>query len=371
MEIDPLEAAIVYEGQGTAASLRKAIAHYVAACRGGDPRGCYHFDEASVTTGMRGADPGAGTLAESRCGGGDMAACYALALTFDDSGGMPKDPKRAFALYKRACEGDYPFACDGVAEYYFVSFPSQEPDAMAKAVSYAWRACEAGLGASCHMATVGGDFDGWPADVPSRLELTRMACDKGHVFSCTRLAEEATPEPAFACDQCEPETLGHTACGDCEAVRLFDRYCCDTCSERDTHAACADPEFLKRHPLKTVPVSASVRAVADQRLRALLEPVVGWLTPSCDAGHPIACHDLASIVGNAAWPLHDAQRARSLLERACDAAYGSACARLAEHVAADGDATRAERLRDKARRLLQRQCGRGRGDACWALLPTD
>jgi TPR repeat protein len=365
--LDPLAEAIALELRHTVASRRKAFERYEALCREANARACYHFEQAERTTGMKGTPRPAHTdELERMCDAGDMAVCYELALTLDDDGGLPKDAERAFELSRRACDGGYVFACSRVATFYLVSVPSQEPGAGTIALRHAWRACEAGLGDACHLATLVDGKHRRPAGVPNRDELYELACRRGSLSSCKYLSEQAEPTRPFACDQCGD--VVDMRCSDCEMTTLIEKHCCDTCPERMTSAACADIDLVKTYPRTSTPMAAGVLAAARERQRKLLEPVVAWLTPSCKTGHIGACFDLALLLRNSKSPLHDAKRSLELLTRSCESESASACDKLADDLNAAGDSDASARMRARAKMLHGRACKQGHGGACWGAM---
>jgi hypothetical protein len=345
---------------------RAAEEAYERACLAGDGAGCWHFEILQRTRRITDATKRAEALApfEDACAKDDMRGCYRVGMLLDDDGGMAIDGARAFEMFERACAGGYAYACVRAGTLWIVGPPAQKPEAKATVVARATMACDAGFPDGCEMLARATD------DANERARLEAKSCERGGISSCLQLARDAIPKPAFACDQC-PAEGGPAQCFECSIAKCRRESCCPTCAARDRSACCADeggPNI--EHPLRTTPVDPSLLAPGEARARELLARVRGWLEPSCDRGHHLACVQLANILDDDELPDRDPSRARVLLQRACAADVASGCTGLATSLSAGRGGPRddaaAERARERAGKLYRQRCEAGDTNACWA-----
>lgn len=121
---------------------------------------------------------------EKACNGGDASACHGLGLMTASGGKVPKDEKKAVALFDKACKGGDMSGCATLAERY-VSGEGVKEDA-AEGASLYRKACEAGEGAACaDLGDLYRDGRGVPKDDVQAKASHQKACKAGVKESCS------------------------------------------------------------------------------------------------------------------------------------------------------------------------------------------
>ena len=282
-EPDMVKEGLLLEERGdTTAALRL----FEAACLEGKPAGCYLFEGGLRTEGKRGTPlPARAAEAENACEGGAPGACFELAMMFDDDDGEPRDGKRAFNLFERACHAGHLYACYRQALIYLIS---DEPAASALALRLVMKACDGGFGAPCQLAAKMLDSGSEVALANTPNALRERACRRGSIDACVALIG-AAPERIFACDQCSTLPEDDPRCVDCAMWRRYEQHCCEMCPERTTHAACGDMDLVTKHPQKAPP------APPRKARSPALDAAIAILKPLCDRGISDACADWQKI----------------------------------------------------------------------------
>jgi TPR repeat protein len=142
---------------------------------------------------------------EAACAGGHAPSCHELGLRHRHGAGVPKDPVRAAAFFKKACEAGEPNACASLGWAY------EEGSGVARdltlAVPLYRRAAAAVLQKSCDSddptaCTMLGSMlrvgQGIPVDLARAESLLQRACDEGSGWGCGELGSlllgRGTPE---------------------------------------------------------------------------------------------------------------------------------------------------------------------------------
>ena len=122
-------------------------------------------------------------------------ACARLGLMYDMAAGVPGDPGKAAALFKRAvpmirteCEHGSMVDCTSLA--YLYAFGKGVVKDVARAIAMTKTLCEAGDGPSCDglASTDARVRDGSPRDVDPSVHYMEKGCTAGYAPSCVQLA---------------------------------------------------------------------------------------------------------------------------------------------------------------------------------------
>jgi TPR repeat protein len=121
----------------------------------------------------------------------DADACANLAvLEAQGLGGRAKNPERAIALAKRACEAKSMFGCQTLG-FIFASGIAGAPE-WQKAHALFAIACEGGNGQACmNLAKCQADGLGTKEDESAAMTSLTKSCDLGHGAACRVLADVA------------------------------------------------------------------------------------------------------------------------------------------------------------------------------------
>jgi TPR repeat protein len=243
----------VERDEAKAAALKKlAEAHWLAACKGAEPRWCtnaafllrstdrpgaleeaYALDRRAcdhgVAVGCVEALRGAVALGkiqlaglrrelEPLCAGGEPSACFLLGIAAEDARGVdlvrrgcelgdrfscerlaelyeeglgvPKDDAAKRRYYRMACDRAVPSACLALARDAIQALDPEAPD-------LARRGCQMGNAVSCHIAA---ELSFGRGDAAAGVRWAAAGCRQGIRDSCKRLVEHDAELPAIPAD---------------------------------------------------------------------------------------------------------------------------------------------------------------------------
>lgn len=122
--------------------------------------------------------------AEKACDGGDATACHGLGLMLQSGLKVPKDEKKAVAVFTKACGAGDGAACASLAGVYMNGEEGQKPDP-AKAASFYRKACDGGEAVSCaDLAEMHQTGNGVAKDEAQAKVLFEKACKAGYTEVC-------------------------------------------------------------------------------------------------------------------------------------------------------------------------------------------
>ncbi len=293
------------------------------------------------------AAAGDAAVLERDCEAGHAAACDALARTYAEGRGVPRDLGRALQLHEKACEGGHLESCRS-AGVLLERTPGITPDP-ARARSLFERACDGGDAAGCGNLAVQVESQ----DKDRALQLYVRACDMGNVLACSNGAHFLTWAKS---DPRQRTTLLEKGCA----------------FGGGTMAAMACTTLAREHES---PGASAEDAAEAAKLR---ERSVRILEEACD-GNAWECRGLAAMYDAGDGVPRDPERAASLWKR-----YAAQVQRTSEHDAnpwllgelarlyADGkgvrpDAARAQAIRVKAADITRELCvGALDADSCFS-----
>ena len=147
---------------------------------------------------------------EKECDAGDPRACVRAGLSMDRSA---KDPARAVAFYRRACDAGEQAGCHDLAVH-------QHDNGLLR------KACDAGAAASCTQLGLALD----QGDPAAAAALYQRACDRGDAAGCSDLAVDLRRGLGVAKDEARADQLFKSACASgfalgCWHAKLYLRAC--------------------------------------------------------------------------------------------------------------------------------------------------
>jgi uncharacterized protein len=284
-----------------------------SACPLGPPQACFDAGEAL----LRESPPdlaGAAARFEEACADGQLRACTSLGLQLQDGRGVPREPRRAEALYEQACQGGLGVGCLNLAWLHQTGNAGiADQEAAARAYGLALDK----LRASCappdptDCANLGLVLEtGFGVTLPDprgAKEAWELGCDHGEADACTNLAlaslERGEPDVASDVDQLTRACREGSASG-CKALG----------------------QVLYRGAM----------GIPRDPARA-----VGVLTRACDLGEPTGCTSLSGLLAAADEVRADPARALGAAARGCSLGDSTGCLILAHNALADGEAASA------------------------------
>jgi TPR repeat protein len=136
-----------------------------------------------------GTDPKLDVLSfQAGCDRNDLLACIRLGEIFETGGeGVPKDEKRAFRLFKKACDGGSVPGCGCLGRMFLNG--TGVPVDKARAAGIWEKACDGGDLVSCTSlgVIIASGADGVPKDEARARALYGRACSAGEAFGCSNL----------------------------------------------------------------------------------------------------------------------------------------------------------------------------------------
>lgn len=296
---------------GFGACKKDAVETPETRCEGGDAAACAAIAE-SFFYGRDGrALDRARSLEYSKraCDGGAAQGCTLLGLHHQDGLGTAWDPAAAIAAYTRGCAAGNGTSCYNLGSMYSgghgVVADARRAEALIAEAQVKWKAaCDGSEPRWCTNAAFGLGKD----QAAERLRLNQRACDHGVLVGCTGVARGRRETGAIdaAAELAELEAL----------------------CQRDEPSACS--------------FAAAIRIAGPAELRDEVKGVAA-ANRGCDLGDGDAC-----MVGAE----HSAGKPAEIgfLERGCDRALGAACSMLARVRFQGGDAAG---VRDAATRACQ------------------
>jgi TPR repeat protein len=145
------------------------------------------------------------------CAEGDFSACMDLAALYHTGQFVPRDARRANAVYAAACDHDYAPACYelGTRDEFGIGI---EEDLPAARRVYR-RACDLQHAAACtQLGLMVRDGRGGPENVGASVHLFEMACAHGEMHGCYQLGLAYAGGFGVVRDREHAETLLARAC---------------------------------------------------------------------------------------------------------------------------------------------------------------
>lgn len=268
-----------------------------------------------ASAGVAAADPrdDKGTGA---CAGMTYGACLKKALLYEyGAEGMPKDRKKAQAMYAAACDVKIAVACSSAGE-------RAKEAGFDEAAARRWFQKSCDLDASlCVSYGFYLEEQDAPADVKQGIALLARSCDAGWGLACYKVADHAITKGEAASwekKRCEAkdspdcaryirrlwkDEAGLTAVASTKALETL-------CDDGEANAC----SLVAQRHLDGKGAKAS-RASADV-----------WMGKACDAGSTIECRSLGR---RAAFDDNDRKRAALWFEKACKQGDETSCDMLA------------------------------------------
>ncbi len=286
----------------------------------GESKGGVQINEATCPTGYILAESGACVAAKKQkderflCTYGDSASCTQqcdkghggscnnLGVMATRGDGVPKDPKRAEALFEKACAAGEPNGCVNRAQMYDEGYTEEDA---ALATDLYRRACEAGSMLGCYqwgLVVMGSEKE----DERARGEkLIERACKGGHRTACTANGSDAQRAAIFA-EACERGELNGCDAAAYLAVsrknpagaeRYWNKACDGGWLSSCHHLAFAYAWGDNGFPKKPAAARSALRKACDggrQDACGDFERLEAWLLgPACEAGDDRACRQLS------------------------------------------------------------------------------
>jgi TPR repeat protein len=254
---------------------------------------------------------------KTMCDEGKSNACFNLAVLYDTAAGVPKDEKRAFGLYERACDAGSGGACYMLGSAYWHGRGGLPTD-VARAMDLYERACDAGSAPGCTVVgTAYQSGQGRPTDEVHAASLYEGACDAGFAAGCYDLG------------WMYQKGLGHREAGAARAADLYESAC-----DGGFAPGCSDLGMAYQY--------GQGRPPDEARAANLYEG-------ACDAGWALGCNNLGVVYERGQGRTADAAQAVSLYERACHAGLPLGCVNLGDALGGrDKDGARAVHLYEQA-----------------------
>lgn len=234
------------------------------------------------------------TGCESLCDRGYTGPCVDLGWMHAEGRGVVRDPQRAAALYRKACDAANFHGCSRLGTLYEAGF-GVVTDAQ-KARSLYARACDLGGSYGCsnlaELALVG---KGMRRDARKALSLFAKSCDFGNVKACRKLGvlyEEGRDAPR---DAARAVTYYQRAC---------DGHVTEACTRLANLVAARRHDDVRASALFSRACEAGDRdacAIYNRRLYdgrglpAQREQALGRMKRLCDAQVPLACEYMKEL----------------------------------------------------------------------------
>ncbi|NUP09088.1 MAG: sel1 repeat family protein [Polyangiaceae bacterium] len=316
---------------------------------------------------------------ENACDAGRGEGCRHLSRLAFSGIGPKAGPAQALAREEEACAKKDGVACATMAERYWTGdhvYPNSDKaiKAYLTAITLLDEHCKSADASACHRLGVvftngwGIKADGARAEAALRraAELWAKACDGGDAESCLQMGKARARGRGVAQDVPGSIAAYERACegGAADA-------CIELASARKSDDA-AVRRALGRH--ETILSARCERKIATAchsiasvyvAYRAEPEKAAAFMQKACDAGHGLACRDIARKQ-KAKSPGADTSIARTVehLTKACDAGDGPACGALGEgHLLGE----LGPRDAAKGKERLERGCDLADAGACITL----
>lgn len=328
---------------------KDAAAHFAKACDGGFAKAC-----ASLSPLTR--DPArAVALARRACDAKAALGCVLLAVRHRAGDGVPRDAKLALSFARQGCDGGEPVGCIQAA---VMLVDQGQADA---GVALLDQTCQAGAADACHnLATLLTAGKPVAKDLPRALQALEQACGLGVSDDCELAARLLLAEkPDDPKQAARVRVVLEKACALASGPACYELSVLASARDekkRWAEKACASasPEGCFKAGLLA---EGETRAANDQALAfheracelkwklacdsaiALVARGAGTpekgrfyfeqMSSACDRGVAGACDFTAQVLrsGLPAVP-KDVARAAGVLKRACEAGHGLACAEL-------------------------------------------
>jgi TPR repeat protein len=175
-------------GVGTARDAAQAATYYDRGCRSGDQRGCGNLATLRDPSQQVVLSAGASSvsLLRAACTKKDALACTNLGVLHETGRGTRADPKRAAALYTRACQDNVLEACLNLGKLTALGHGVAAPDPVQAARLFA-QACDGNVAVGCaNLAVLTARGSGMPRDTARAKVLYAKACTLGDTIACRR-----------------------------------------------------------------------------------------------------------------------------------------------------------------------------------------
>lgn len=309
---------------------------------------------------------------ESACDAGDAVACTTAAERyFEGKNEHSLDHARAFALAKRACDGNSSHGCA------LLGFHHQDglgtawaPEA---AVAAYTKGCQLGAGVACfNLATIyeGHGIAADPARAKEYFDRAReqwnKQCAGDEPRWCTNAAYMVSRQSGNQPSTADLERMLALDVRTCEAGVLVG--CVETLLVREDLKRIGKPELeaelatLCKNGEPTACMHLGMRELADKNARG-----VATLQRGCAIGDKQSCYLSAMEALRGELVAQDYAAAERYFHQACDRVHGMSCGILAQKLAREPSRF------ETALRLAERGCQMGYADACAhrATLRTD
>jgi TPR repeat protein len=232
------------EGRGVPRDRARAVRLYQDACDRGEMRACFKLGELHFY-GLSGENTTyrATELFENACDGGDAAACAAVGWLAERQGGelsraaqlyegacregamqgcvglgrllatgrsLPRDEKRALALFQQACDGQDRWGCKKLGDAYRDGLAGVAADDAKTQDAYE-RACRLGEMRGCFHRGL-RLWDNNPANQKKAAAYFEQACEGGVIRGCDDLAQMVEQGEAGARDPARARALYRRGC---------------------------------------------------------------------------------------------------------------------------------------------------------------
>ncbi|MCI4646260.1 MAG: toll/interleukin-1 receptor domain-containing protein [Hyphomonadaceae bacterium] len=145
------------------------------------------------------------------CEGGNMRGCHNLGGQYQNGEGVAQDWAEAVRLSRRACEGEYMPGCHNLG-FLYEKGQGVEQD-WAEAVRLFRLACEGGVMGGCtNLGIRYANGEGVAQDQAEAVRLYRLACEGGDMNGCNNLGVLYANGEGIAQDQAEAVRLYRLAC---------------------------------------------------------------------------------------------------------------------------------------------------------------
>ena len=305
-------------GMGTPQVRPVAAILYDEACELGNAEGCYRLGvlDSVAKYGLGGAN--AALSYERACDLGSAKGCLALADMLSEGDAISRDIVRAEALFRSVCDAGEVAACHELATLLVI--PDRGPAANAEAVELLEGLCGAGDFASCNRLFYLSSNEDFPAPIPPKAQLLRLACSAGDAYRCRDFGNAA-----FRGDGMMQDSVN--------AFEAYDRACA------------LEPNLCR--------IGDAMRSVPG-------------LSQRCQAGDMAGCAALGTILRDAETGYYDPEGGADLLARACRGGEASACGEAGLAALALHPAPETSRAAD-AREFLEMSCEADVADSCSTL----
>lgn len=209
---------------GLGADLTRSRRLYQLACSNGWAWGCYN-----VAVRMRDGEGGDQDLAGAAthfcaaCDADIADACNALGALYWDGKGVSQDRLRANVYFTKGCDGDTAWACYNLATSYRDGDGVLAKDP-ARAAALLRKACDLGVARGCNLAAIMfNDGETGAKDYLLAFGLFHKACDDGYHWGCHNLASMYRKGRGIGQDEERAAVLYRKACDGgiaeaCEAI---------------------------------------------------------------------------------------------------------------------------------------------------------